>query len=409
QDTHWILRTGNIALLGVLIALLSATCFVRYPDIINGSLKLAAINAPKLVTAKTDGKIQKLLITNEMQVGQGQYLGFMQSTAQYPQVLELEHWIASVESHINRGSFDILTSSGLPLLNNLGEIQPAYQEFENIWKETQQLFPKGYYRQKQETLLKDLGYIDSLRDNQWQQHFLLQEDYDLQQTEYRNNESLARDKVIASLELNQNKSKLIGKEEMLRQSDARLINSNIDRLNKEKEIGDLKKFDADQRQKFRSGLFNLKSKIEEWESQYAIIAPESGKILYTAFLEENQWIDKGQELLYVEPPQSKYYGQLLVPQSGLGKIRIGQKVLIRMQSYPSEEFGYLKGAISYISNIPSAKDSFLIRVDLPAGMRTNTGKNIFFRNSLVASAEVITDDRRLVQRILGPLSNIFRF
>jgi multidrug resistance efflux pump len=148
--------------------------------------------------------------------------------------------------------------------------------------------------------------------------------------------------------------------------------------------------------------------VEEWIQQYVIIAPEKGKVLFTSFLQENQLLTSGQELFYLQPHQSLYYGQMLASQTGLGKIKTGQRVLIRVESFPSNEFGYLTGRVSYISTIPTARDSFLIKVDLPRGLETNYNKTIFFRNGLMAGAEVLTDNRRLFDRFLGQLKDLGR-
>jgi len=93
-------------------------------------------------------------------------------------------------------------------------------------------------------------------------------------------------------------------------------------------------------------------------------------------------------------------------QAGFGKIKNGQRVILRLNGYPSAEFGYIEGKVSYISNLPNEQDSFITKIDLPAGLMTNYKKSIFFRNNLSASAEVITDDRRLIDRLFGQLEQI---
>lgn len=47
-------------------------------------------------------------------------------------------------------------------------------------------------------------------------------------------------------------------------------------------------------------------------------------------------------------------------------------------------------------------------MDLPQGLRTNYDKALFFRNNLSAKADVITDDRRLIDRFLGQLRQVLR-
>jgi multidrug efflux pump subunit AcrA (membrane-fusion protein) len=405
---HWIVRRGNIIFLLVLLSFLAFTGIIKYPDVIKGSMRLVAVNAPVLLVAKKEGKLQRLLVTNDQEVRKGQLLAFLQSTGDHRQVLALLRRLGSMESFIMKGDFSVLASDPLPSYNNLGEVQSLYQDFQNSLKETLQVLEGGYYSRKERMLQKDLEYLSDIEDNRQRQEQIVQEDYNLQKHEYAANESLARDKIIAPLELAQNKSKMLGKDQALQQIGANLINDSIDMQNKKKEIMDLGKYVADQRQKFLSSFLTLKSNVDEWVQQYVLIAPEAGKVLFTSFLEENQLLSNEQEMFYIQPEQSFYYGQMLVSQTGLGKIRKDQRVLIRVESYPSSEFGYLTGSIDYISNIPTVKDSFLIKVVLKDGLHTNYNKTIYFRNNLSAQAEVQTDNRKLLDRFWGQLKDITR-
>ncbi|MFT3825907.1 MAG: HlyD family efflux transporter periplasmic adaptor subunit [Chitinophagaceae bacterium] len=400
---HWIVRRGNAIMLLILLIMLLLTWFVRYPDIIQGSARLVAIDAPKLLTAKTDGKLEKLLVTNEQEVQKDQPLAFLQSTARHEQVLALEKWIREIEPSIAHNKLEVVMTNKLPLLNELGEIQAAYQEFQNVTHETVQILSNGYYQQKRNALLQDLQYLSAIDTNAHKQLILLQQDFDLQQQEYKANEALAGEKIIAPLEMNQQKSKIITKEQGLEQLSAQLINNNMAEHNKRKEILEVQKFIIDQQQKFQSALLGLKSRVEEWKQRYIVVAPVAGKVIWVSFLQENQLLAMNQELFYVQPPQSRYYAELMAPQNGLGKIKTGQPVHLRVESYPNTEFGYLPGKVAYIANMPSHRDSFLIKVELPQGLQTNYNKTIFFRNNLLASAEVVTDNRRLFSRFWGQL------
>jgi HlyD family secretion protein len=387
---------------------LTFSWFIKYPDVIKGTLKLSAINPPKLLISKAEGKLQRLLVSNDQEVKKGQALSYIQATANHQQVLELQKKISLIIPAIFSGNLEVIQTNPFPIYSELGELQSAYQDFQNVFKETLQIIGNGYYQKKKYALQLDLQLLDSVHSNTLQQQYLTNQDYELQQKEYVANESLAKQKVIAPVDLNQNKSKVIGKEQGLAQISAQLINNKISEQNKRKEILDLQKTILDQRQKFSSALFTLKSKIEDWVQKYVVVAPEDGKILFTSFLQENQLVANGQELYYVQPTQTEYYGQMLAAQAGLGKLKAGQKVLIRVESYPSAEFGYLRGTIAHISSIPTARDSFLIKVKLPFGLKSNYNKIIFFRNNLDAQGEVMTDDRRLLERFLGQLRDLMK-
>jgi len=400
---HWIVRRGNIFFFLVIAFLLFFTWLIKYTDIIRGSAKILSINPPKLVSSKVEGKILKLFVINEQLVSKGQHLGYLESTTDYNETIKLQKWIEQIITTTQNKTCNVLIEKPLPALYNLGELQTNYQLFQNEWEEARQTLKNGYYGKKRNALQKDLQYLASIKNNTYQQHNLVEQDRQLQKREFDAYDSLAKDKVIAPLELNQYKSKLIARDQILKQIDVEVINANVNRHIKEKELLDLQKTITDQRQKFLSGLLDLKSEIEKWIQQYVLIASEDGKLLFVSSLKENELIGAGQGLFYVQPNQTEFYAELTVGQNGLGKIKTGQPVMLKLESYPSNEFGYIKGNVNYISNIPSRRDSFLIQVHLPKGLQTNYNNVILFRNNLSAKAEIITDDRKLFDRLVAQL------
>ena len=91
----------------------------------------------------------------------------------------------------------------------------------------------------------------------------------------------------------------------------------------------------------------------------------------------------------------------------LKKIKIGQKTIIRFNSYPSEEYGTVVGEISYISEIPAKDNTYLAKISLPNGLTTTYNKNLTFRNGMLANVEIITEDRTLASKILYQFRRTF--
>jgi hypothetical protein len=189
---------------------------------------------------------------------------------------------------------------------------------------------------------------------------------------------------------------------------SQVINNDVSLHNKEKEILELQKVVTDQRQHFLSALFILKSRIEDWMRLYVVSASLSGEISFVGFLQQNQYISPGQQLFYIQPASNKFYGELQMGQIGFGKLKLGQRVIVRLSSYPSNEFGYLGGIITYIPTLMASDTDVLVRVDFPDGLRTNFGKQLVFRSNMTASAEVVTDSRRLPTRIFGQVRDMLK-
>lgn len=403
---HWMIRKGNVVFLGVLLLAITGSWFIRYPDVISASGRLVAIDGPKTIIARTDGKLVKLLVQNEANVLIGQPVAYLQSTAKHEEVLQLFNWISSVEQKVATGAFEQMPP--LPVSFYLGELQPDYEAFKLQWQELQNLAGNGYYRKKRAAITYDLDLLVQQRNGLIKQNNLLDSDFVLQQTDYLAKAYLTDEKVMAPLELNMEKGKLLQKQQSIEQMNSQLLGNVVNRHNKSKELIELDKNVLDLQLKFQSALFTLKSKTQDWINRYILTAAQSGKLYYNSFLQENQFITAGTELFFVQPPASSYYAEIKAGQAGIGKVAVDQKVLLYYDGYPSEEFGYLTGKLSYISNIPGRTDSFLLRVVLPDGLITNRGKQIYFRNNLHAKAEIITNNRRLTERFTGKLYELMK-
>jgi multidrug efflux pump subunit AcrA (membrane-fusion protein) len=298
----WLIRRGNFIFLLVFLVLLVLTFIIRHPDIIKASARIAALNAPKVLPAYAEGRLEKLFVINGQQVEKGQRLAYIMNAGKHEQAIQLQKWIISTEEAIDTGDIENLLSNRPPLLDQLGELQQDYKDFQKNLPDA----PGDYYKKNRQ---------------------------------------------------------------------------------------------------FRPGLVKLRNKTEEWIQKYIVVSPEAGKLEFASFIQENQLVTKGQELFFVQPPGG-YYAEMKAGQNNSGKIKSGQKVIIRLHSYPPEEFGYINGRITYVSGMPVTKDSFLIKVELPDDLQTNYKKDIPVRNNLLGSAEIMTDEKRLIEKLFKQLKNI---
>ncbi len=152
----------------------------------------------------------------------------------------------------------------------------------------------------------------------------------------------------------------------------------------------------------------LKKAIRDWELQYAFIATMDGKISFIEAWNENQTVNIGDLLFTIVPTgENNYLARLKTPAQNSGKIEAGQRVLIRLQNYPEEEFGMLTGNVKTISFLPDKDSLYAIEVSLPERLITTYNKEIEFTQELQGSAEIITEDLRLIERFFYQLRGIF--
>ena len=104
---------------------------------------------------------------------------------------------------------------------------------------------------------------------------------------------------------------------------------------------------AEQKNIFLQAASTLSSTVEEWKSKYILLSPINGRVVFTTSLEENQTLTPNQEIFYIATNNTKYFGEMYVPQENLGKLKTGQIVLIKFSAYPFQEYGSIKGKVSF--------------------------------------------------------------
>ncbi|MGI9160366.1 MAG: hypothetical protein ACR2K1_11510, partial [Saprospiraceae bacterium] len=73
--------------------------------------------------------------------------------------------------------------------------------------------------------------------------------------------------------------------------------------------------------------------------------------------------------------------------------------VVKLDGYPFHEFGSLAGTVKSKSLIPQ-DETYNILVDLPGELKTNYGKRIPFEQQMQGQAEIVTEDKRFLERIL---------
>lgn len=401
HQPSWLIRKSSLLLLFVVTILLGSAWFISYPVIVTTPGKIIAVNPPLPVITTTNGRIIRLLVQSETMVQKEQPLALINNPADFDEVMSLKKWTDTAISKCEPGSPSLLHSP-YPSLFNLGEIQTTYQQLENELSElTQSASVDGYYNRKKIALQKDLQYLSRIHaDNQRQQN-LQSEERALKQKQLNAYETLANEKVIAPLELDQYKSQLISTDQYLRQLHSQATGNAISSQVTQRELLALEKQLLDRQQKAKDALLSLKSAIDNWIQQYVIIAPANGKLIFISSTRINEPVEANQILFYVAPANSDYYVESMATQQQIGKLQHGQDVRIEADGYPREEFGFLSGQIEHIAPIAGKADQFVIRIKLNQALITNYKKRIEFRSGLTVRANIITEERKLIEMALG--------
>src|SRR5699024_5908200 len=164
-----------------------------------------------------------------------------------------------------------------------------------------------------------------------------------------------------------------------------------------------------------SAYNNLMDGIKAWKDAYTFAAPFDGKVQFLGFLTNNQFVETGQAVFTVIPKNENRYAQVSLPAAGAGKVKKGQSVIIKLNDFPYLEYGSIEGTVASISlttktlkNAAQAVEAYLVKVKLKNGLKTNYGKQLPFKQEARGTAEVITRDKRLIERLFDNLKYVMK-
>lgn len=403
---NWIIRWGTIVVSIVIIMLLFATWFVKYPDIVSAPIVITTNIPPEKVIAKTTGKIETILIQDKSTVTENTPLAIIQNTANYQDVFLLKKLL---EKNTNGTNFDFKLLSTA----QLGDIESAYAGFHAAciaYELNNDLQP---YKVEGNAQNSESVQISARLAILQQQKSLNENELLLQKSDVNRYETLFNKGVISAQDFENKKLGYLQAEKGYRgllstisQLKSALIdnskNSKSTKINGTKEEVNLESSKI-------QAFYQLKKVIKDWELAYVLKSSVTGKVSFLQIWTENQTITAGENVFTIVPKVwMGYVGKLKAPALNSGKIKIGQEVNIRLINFPDSQYGMLNGKIKNISLTPDKDGNLWVDVILPKKLETSYHKTIPFQQEMSGSAEIVTEDLRLTERLLYQFRDVFR-
>lgn len=404
----WLIRWGNTALLGILILMVFGSWIIKYPETIIAKVMLTSAQPPVNVVAKTDGKIERIFVADKQEVKKGDVLACLQSSARYDDVMYLKNLVDSFGFlNMNPDSVPVFIITK-PLL--LGDIQYYYAQFISACDRYSSFSNLNYYNQINASVNNQIYDYNVQLNQQYQQINLYKEELRLAEKQYDRNKTLFEKDIISKAALEKSESVIIEKKLALEQANNQLsvIRLKISELEQRKL--DMSLTGKDNKSQYvtdlRNTYLNLAAELEKYIQNYLLIAPMTGIVNFSVYRNENQDVNRGVNVFNIVPFSSESItGKVLVPMSGAAKVKTGQIVNIKFESYPYMEFGIVKARIKSISLVPV--DNYLIaEVEFPDGLKTTYNKTLELRQEMSGVSEIITQDVSLFERVLQPVKSL---
>ncbi|GHV07898.1 hypothetical protein FACS1894160_1290 [Bacteroidia bacterium] len=152
----------------------------------------------------------------------------------------------------------------------------------------------------------------------------------------------------------------------------------------------------------------LNYQINRWKDIYLFYSPHEGIVSFSQMKGTNQEVNVGDIVLSIFPSQQgQIFGKLKIPVSSSGKIKEGQKVNVKLDSYPYMAYGVIKGNIDFISMIPS-NGYYFAEINFPNELHSNYGYNIPFNYDMSGSVNIIVEDLSLFNRFVQPVRSAIK-
>jgi len=405
---HWMIRWGTVLIFAIIIMLFFVSWFVKYPDVVRAEIVITTNIPPEKIVSKSSGRIEAILVKNKTQIKKNSVLAIIENTANYKDVFLLKDIVDSYDINNTTKAFPF------ELLRNkqLGEIESSFAVFQKDYQAQElnkDLHPFQVERRAQQS--EKIQISERLEILQ-QQKGINERELELQKNEVARFETLFNKGIISAQEMEIKKLSFLQAQKNYRSllsSISQLRSSLIDntKSSQNSQINSTKE-EVNLGRSVSQSFYQLKKVIRDWELAYALKSSISGKITFLQVWNENQTINVGDNVFSIIPDaENSFVGKVKAPALNSGKIKVGQKVNIRLANYPDREFGVLKGEIKNISLVPDKDGNLLLDVALPNGLKTSYDKQIIFQQEMKGSAEIITEDLRLIERILYQFKSIF--
>ncbi|MBC8080744.1 MAG: HlyD family efflux transporter periplasmic adaptor subunit [Gorillibacterium sp.] len=396
-----ITRWGITGLFGILITFLVFCYYIKYPDLVEAPLVLKAYEEPKLLLARIDGNLDQILVQEGQFVQRNAPLAYLQTTADGQAVKALSTWATQLTDALLQGKpYPPALRREYTILKQqeLGEVQPAFQSFSQAHAQYVLLLKNGFYDQKKAILLEELQNLNKTTKVLQQQKLLRKQDLNLTEQEFAAQERLYAERVISDFDFKREKAKVLAKKVYYQQIESDFINNLNNQTAKKSEVLELNKLVQDQANAFLTSLNALKSALLYWKQNYVISSPVAGTLHFASSLQEKQPVSLRQALFYITNGQALQYGEIQMPQQDFGKIRVGHQVIVKFEGYPAQQFGSVPAKIMFVSTLPTADGTYMVKVYFPQGLKTSRNIKLYGRIGMLAKAQVITQDLRLLDR-----------
>lgn len=412
----WIVRWGITLIFVIFLVIIIGCCFIKYPERVYCTVTMTTINSPIDIVSKSSGNIERIFVNNDDSIESNVILGVMHSNANYNDILYVEWNIMKVnDSLLNFSVFD----DWIYGLYALGDLQNEWTSFSSACLKYRDYIERAVITQKKGLLEQQIGKQVEYYSQMKKQADILKADFQYEEKGYRRDSLLFVHKAISEMEYEESARKLLKTRNNLVSFEAQMTSTELSILQNRQQIIELAIQQDNEvlamEQEINNSKERLLALIKNWKISNLLVSPINGTVSFIRKWDEGQFINAGETFLTVVPKKNrKVVGLIKIPQENFGKVKSGQKVNVKLNGYPYMEYGILAGVIGYLSPIPEDSNGqqslpqYSAEIFFPNGMKTSYGKELRLIQKMNGSAEIITEECNLMERLIEPIFTLLK-
>jgi len=319
----------------------------------------------------------------------------------------LKSYVLEIRSYLKS------SKNELPLITEnhvFGAMQTYFNELQKNLKNYDEQIKNTYNTSKISNLKKKKQQYQILIAISIKQLALIKQELINAEDKYLANTNLYKKGVISKMDFYNEETAFRQKQMDVENAKRTTTDQQITLLNLAQELSDLEfQYYENERilaNNIQANLLEIENGIENWQQNFSFVAPVSGKLVWLEKIHQNQFIEVGKSLFAITTNNEKFIALATIPATGFGKIQTGQKARIKLNNYPTYEFGHLEGIVSKLTEIPN-ENTYQVEITLKNGMTSSYNKLLAFTPEMTGTAEIVTDDLRVIQRIFNQFNKLF--
>lgn len=398
-----VLKWGKVIIIISFIIIFIIVFLLKYPDKITGTVIITTKTPPITLFPKISGEIESLNFNEGDTISKGNLLCVIKNTSKYQDVLFLEKYL---------NDFDEKDITKIILFKDslkLGVLQTSFINFANTVDNSLRNENENFTDAKINILKREIHQINNSNSHLSENKKLLLKELNLGKKNFERYKSLHSKGVISDIDIENREAIYLQQKRKVEDIEIQIYNDKIKINQLENQIISLKEIKLDETYfdsvKKTESYKKLKEDIDNFKEKYLITSPISGIVSMKERRTINQYILQSQILCVIIPNDREIVALGSLPVARLGKLNENSLAIIKLENYPSKEFGVLTGEIKNISLLQQNNNTYSLEINLLNKLSTSYGLEIKYSPEMKGNLEVILEKRSLFEKLVDEIRN----